>query len=90
MFKVTPQAASWSNESKYSKPKKTIEIQLVWPTEVCGKVLSKKNGYKSVKTALLLSNIIDADHQKSCLFTNNCHFSSPLWVFIGVLAKFHE
>ena len=23
---------------------KTIEIQLVWPTEVCGKVLSEKNG----------------------------------------------
>ena len=38
-----------------------IEIQLVRPTEVCGKILSVKNGYKSVKTALLLSNVIDAD-----------------------------
>ena len=38
-----------------------IEIQLVRPNEVRGKVLSEKNGYKSVKTALLLSNIIDAD-----------------------------
>ena len=76
--------------SQIFKTGKTIEIQLVWPTEVRGKVLSKKNGYKSVKTALLLSNVIDADHQKSCLFTNNCHFSSPLWVLIGVLAKFHE
>ena len=52
------------------KTEKTIEIQLVRPTEVCGKVLSEKNGYKSVKTALLLSNVIDADHQNSvCLQT---------------------
>ena len=58
--------------------------------EVCGKVLSEKNDYKSVKTALLLSNVIDADHQNSSLFTNKGHFSSPLWVLIGVLAKFHE
>ena len=59
-------------------------------TEVCGKVLSEKNGYKSVKTALLLSNVINVDHQNSCLFTNKGHFSSPLWVLIGVLAKCHE
>ena len=45
--KVTEQAAQWSNESKYSKLK-TIEIQLGKPTEVCGKVLCEKNGYKSV------------------------------------------
>ena len=51
---------------------------------------SEKNGYKSVKTSLLLSNVIDADHQNSCLFTNKGHFSSPLWILIGVLAKFHE
>ena len=69
---------------------KTIEIQLVRLTEVCGKVLSKKNAYKSVKTALLLSNVIEADHQNSCLFTNKGHFSSPLCVLIGVPAKFHE
>ena len=43
-----------------------------------------------VKTALLLSNVIDADHQNSCLFTNKSHFSLPLWVLIGVLAKFHD
>ena len=53
-----------------------IEIQLVMPTEVFDKVLSEKNGYKSVKTALLLSNVIDADHQNSCLFTNKGHLSS--------------
>ena len=35
-----------------------------------------------------MSNIIDADHQNSCLFTNKGHFSSPLWVLVGVLAKF--
>ena len=50
----------------------------------------RKNAYKSVKTALLLSNVTDADHQNSCLFTNKGHFSSPLWVLIGDLAKFHE
>ena len=82
----------WSYGSKYSKQKKTIEIHLVRLTdhEVCGKVLSEKYAYKSVKTALLLSNVIDADYQNSCLFTNNSYFSLPLWVLIGVLAKFHE
>ena len=70
--------------------KEKIEIQLVSSTEVCGKVLSEKNGYKSVKTSLLLSNIIDTDHQNSCLFTSKDHFSSLLWVYIGVLANFHE
>ena len=69
---------------------KTIEIQLVRLTEVYGKVPSEQNAYKSVKTALLLSNAIEADHQNSCLFTNKSHFSSPLWVLIDVLAKFHE
>ena len=41
------------------------------------------------KTSLLLSNAIDVDHPNSCFFTNKGHFSSPLWVLIGVLAKFH-
>ena len=59
---------------------KTIEIQPVRPTEVCGEVLREKFAYKSVKTLLLLSNVIDADHQKSCLFTNKGHFSSSLLV----------
>ena len=59
-------------------------------SEVYGKVLSEKNGYKSVKTAFLLSNVIDADHQNSCLFTNIGHFSTPLCVLIGVLAKFYK
>ena len=75
---------------KIFKTETTIEIQLVRLTKVCGKVLSEKNVYKSVKTALLLSNVIDADHQNSCLFTNNGHFPSPLWVLIGVLVKFYE
>ena len=69
---------------KIFKTEKTIEIQLVRLTEVCGKVLSERNAYKSVKTELLLSNVIDSDHQ------NKGHFSSPLWVVIGVLAKCHE
>ena len=75
---------------KIFKTEKTIEIHVVRLTEVCGKVLSEKYAYKSVKTALLLSNIIDADHQNSCLFTNKGHFSLLLWVLIVVLAKFHE
>ena len=75
---------------KIFKTEKTKEMQLVRLTEGCGKVLSEKNAYKSVKTALLLSNVIDADHQNSSLFTNKGHFSSTLWVLIGVLAKFNE
>ena len=59
---------------KIYKTEKTLEIHLVRLTEVCGKVLSEKYAYKSVKTALLLSNVIDADHQNSCLFTNKGHF----------------
>ena len=70
---------------KIFKTEKTIEIQLVRLNEVCGKVLSEKNAYKSVKTALLLSNVIDADHQNSCLFTNKGHFSPPIWVLGAVL-----
>ena len=75
---------------KILKIEKTIEIHLVRLTEVCDEGLSEKHAYKSVKTALLLSNVIDADHQNNCLFTNKGHFSSPLWVLIGVLAKSHE
>ena len=75
---------------KIFKNEKTIKIHLARLTEVCGKVLSEKYAYKSVKTALLLSNVIDSDHQNSCLFTNNGQFSLPFWGLIGVLAKFHE
>ena len=75
---------------KVFKTEKAIEIQLVRLTKVCGKVPSEKNAYKSVKTALLLSNAIDVDHQNSCLFTNKGHFSSPLCNLIDVLVKFHE
>ena len=60
---------------KIFKTEKTIEIHLVRLTEVCGKVLSKKYAYKPVKTPLLLSNLIDADHQNGCLFTNKGHFA---------------
>ena len=75
---------------KIFKTEKTVKIHLVRLTEVWDKVLREKYAYKSVKTVLLLSNVIDADHQNSCLFTNKGHFSSPLWVIIGVIAKFHE
>ena len=75
---------------KIWKTEKAIEVHLIKLNEVCGKVLSKKNAYKTVKTALLLSNVIDADQQNSCSFTNKGHLSSPLLVIIGFLAKFHE
>ena len=75
---------------KIFNTEKTIEIQLVRLTEVCGKVLIEKNAYKSVETALLSSNVIDADHQNSCLFTNKGHFSTPLCGLTGVLAKCYE
>ena len=56
---------------KISKTEKALEIQPVRPTEVCdsGKASSEKNDEKSVKTPMLLSNVIDADHRNSCLFT---------------------
>ena len=75
---------------KMFKTEKTIEIHLVRLTEICGKVLSEKYAYRSVKTLLLLPNVSDADHQNSCLFTNKGHSSLPLWVLIDVLAQFHE
>ena len=71
---------------KIFKTEKTIGIHLVRLTEVCCKVLNEKYAYKSVETPLLLSNVVDADHQNSCLFTNKGHFSSPLRGLIGVLA----
>ena len=72
------------------KTEKAIETQLVRLTEVCGKVFSEKNAYKSVKTALLLFNNIDVNQQNGCLFTNKGHLSSPLWGLIGLLGKSHE
>ena len=54
---------------KIFKTEKNIEIHLVRLTEVCGKALNEKYANKSVKTALLLSNVIDTDHQNSCLQT---------------------
>ena len=41
-------------------------------------VLSEKYAYKTSKTALFLSNVIDADYQNSGLFTNKGHFLLPL------------
>ena len=54
--------------SQNIQTKKRIEIKLVRPTEVCGQVCGENTGYKSVKTALLLSNVIDDDHHNRCLF----------------------
>ena len=44
---------------KIFKTERTLELHLVRLTEECGKVLSEKYAYKSVKTALLLSNVIE-------------------------------
>ena len=87
---MTQRTAYSGHMGQNIQTEKTIEIHLVRLTEVCSKVLREKYAYKSVKSALLLSNVIDGDHQNSCLFTNKGHFSLPLWVLIGVLAKFHE
>ena len=69
---------------KIFKTEKTIEIHLVRLTEVCCKVLSEKYAYKLVKTALLLSSVIDVDHQNSCLLTNKGHFSLPFNTKTGI------
>ena len=64
---------------------KTIEIHLVRLTEVCGKVLSEKYANKSYCPMLLMQTTKAA----VCLQTKAIFFL-PLWVLIGVLAKFHE
>ena len=51
------------------KTKKTIGIQLVRLIEECGKVLSEKNAYKSVKTALLLSKQLFVHKQRPFFIT---------------------
>ena len=46
-----------------------------------------------VKTSLILSIVIDVDHQNSCFFLfvfyKQRSFLLPLWVLIGFLANFH-
>ena len=59
---------------KIFKTEKTTEIHPVRLPEVCGKVLSEKNAYKSVKSALLLTNVIDVDHQNSCCLLTKAIF----------------
>ena len=49
---------------------KTIEIQLVRPPVVCGRPKYKVSKMAKSLLKQLLSNVIDADHQNSCLFTN--------------------
>ena len=61
---------------KIVKVEKAIEIQLVRLTEVCGKVLSKKNAYKSVKTSLLLSNVINAPPKQLFVYKQRPFFNT--------------
>ena len=79
MFYVTLKGNNWQHSGQMSRifkidKRKTIETQTV----------------KSAQSSLLLSDVIDADYQNSCLFKNKDHFSSPLCVLIGVPAKFHD
>ena len=67
--------------SQIFKTVKTIELQPVRPTELWGKVLSEKNGQKSVKTPLLLSNVIDADHRKQLFVYKQRPFFTTLMGF---------
>ena len=59
---------------KIFKSEKAIEIHPVRLTEVCGKVLSEKYAYKSVKTALLLSNVIDGTTKTAVCFETKAIF----------------
>ena len=45
---------------------------------------------ESVKTSVLLFNVIDTDHQHICLITNKGHFSLSLGGLTGVLTKSNE
>ena len=49
---------------------KTIEIQQVRPTEVCGKYILRKMAKGLLKHHLCCPMFFGADHQNSCLFTN--------------------
>ena len=76
---------------KIFKTEKTIELHLVRLTEVCGKVLSEKNAYKPVKTALLWSNVIYWCGPPKQLFVYKQRpFVITLWVLISVLAKSYK
>ena len=59
---------------KILKTEKTIETQPVRLTEVCGKVLSEKNDYNAVLTDLLLSSVIDVDHQNNFVYKQRPFF----------------
>ena len=63
---------------KNEKAEFLLEIQLVRPTEASGKVLSVKNGYKSVKTAFLLSNVIYMRTTKTIVYLQTKAIFQPL------------
>ena len=60
---------------KIFKTEKAIEIHLVGLTEVCGKVLSEKYAYKSVKTALIFSNVTAVCLQTKAIFITFMSFN---------------
>ena len=87
-FKGNQKAAYWSIESKYSKLKRHYKYnqsgQLRCVVKYKGRKMAKSRLKLYCCCPLLLAQT------NSCLFTNKGHFSSPLWVLIGLLAKFHE
>ena len=60
--------ALWTNGSKLEKVEMQ-KIQAVMPVEAWLSIKNKKKSYMSFMTSLLLSNVIDADHQNCHLFT---------------------
>ena len=75
---------------KIFKTEKTIEIHLVRLTEVCGKVLSEKYTYKSVKQHCYCPMLVMQTTKTAVCLKNKGHFPLLVGLLIGVLAKFHE
>ena len=76
---------------KIFKNGKTIEIQPVMPTEVYMVEYKVRKIAKRVLKHHCYCPILLMRTTKTVVwFTNKCLLPSPIWVLIGVLAKFHE
>ena len=85
IIKGNQKAVKWSNETNFQNCKNYRNTTM---QSAKLRYVAKYKVRKMAKSLspLLLSNVIDADHQNSCLFTNKGHFSPPLWGLMGVLA----
>ena len=63
---------------KWSVDESWARVEVRGPNGGCKKRLFSAASHSH---PLLLSNVVDADHQNSCLFTNNGHFLYHLYVF---------